>query len=107
MAHSPSASAWTPPHRPPSLLTADLDKTRLHLYTRKRSLPHLQKQIAPPTQPGAYWFHSETAPWEILVEVTLNHGQLTVSLLNRDVMLANLNGRWRGPIRPFGEPSGR
>jgi hypothetical protein len=42
---------------------------------------------------------------ELMVEVRVTNGQLTVWWPNNDEPVANLKGRWRGPIRPFGEIS--
>jgi hypothetical protein len=63
----------------------------------------LQREAAPPTQPGVYWFHSVTTPWELLVDVYSKNGELSVCWLNQDPLVTNLKGFWRGPIRPFGE----
>lgn len=59
--------------------------------------------ITPPTQPGLYWFQSDAAQREVMVTVCLVNAQLTVWWLNQDLPVANLKGRWRGPIHPFGE----
>jgi S1/P1 Nuclease len=46
--------------------------------------------------------NQQTAPWEVMGEVTLRNGQFSVLWLNRDSPLSDLNGTWRGPLRPFG-----
>ena len=65
----------------------------------------LQTDTTAPTQPGAYWFHNETAPWELLVDVYTKNGELAVCWLNRNEPVANMKGSWRGSIQPFGETS--
>ena len=72
----------------------------------KMQQSHLQEDSTPPRQPGAYWFHIEAAPWELLVVVYSKNGELVVCWLNRDEPVANMKGSWRGPIQPFGETSG-
>ena len=67
----------------------------------------LSQTTAPPRQPGAYWFHSESAYWQILVVVRVKDGELVVWLFNEDVPVATLNGRWRGPIPPSTGPAHR
>jgi hypothetical protein len=59
--------------------------------------------IAQPTQPGAYWFQSETMTREVLVSVHLKDGELIVWWLNQDTPVSNMRGRWRGPIPPTTE----
>ena len=60
-----------------------------------------------PAQPGVYWFRSETAQWEVLVEVRVKRGELIVGVLNEDIPVASLIGRWRGPISPPTDPTSR
>ena len=67
----------------------------------KPSPSHLQMQNNPPTTPGAYWFQSENTSRAVMVEVRVTNGELTVWWLTRpDEPVANLKGRWRGPIPP-------
>ena len=66
--------------------------------------PVLAQTTTAPTQPGAYWFLSDTAHWEILVQVRVKDGDLIVWLFNADVPVAALSGRWRGPIPPSTGP---
>jgi len=74
--------------------------------TNQGSIPPFAP-TALPTQPGAYWYLSETAQWEILVQVRVKDGELIVWLLKEDVPVATLNGRWRGPIPPSTGPGGQ
>jgi hypothetical protein len=61
-----------------------------------------------PTQPGVYWFQSETTSRAVMVEVQLTNGQLTVWWPPRqDEPVAKMKGRWRGPIPPSREPESR
>jgi hypothetical protein len=58
-----------------------------------------------PTTPGTYWFQSETMPRAMMVEIRVVNGQLMVLWLTRqDEPVANLKGRWRGPIAPSSGP---
>jgi len=41
---------------------------------------------------------------EVLVNVRLKNGELTVWLFGRDIPVAELNGHWRGPLPLFYEP---
>jgi len=59
---------------------------------------------AQPTHPGTYWFQSETASREMLVEVRLKDRKLIASWLNQDTPAADMKGRWRGPIPPSTGP---
>ena len=53
-----------------------------------------------PTQPGVYWFQSESMFWAIMVEVRLTNGELMVWWPpKQDEPVANLKGHWRGPLR--------
>lgn len=69
------------------------------------SQPLLPRSTALPCQPGLYWFHSELIPWKVMVEVYEKDGHLTMWWLNQELPVASLQGFWRGPIRPFGEPT--
>jgi len=66
--------------------------------------PLLPTSTTSPSRPGSYWFHGETIPWEVMVEVYEKNGYLTVWWLNQEQPVASLKGSWRGPIRPFGAP---
>jgi hypothetical protein len=68
---------------------------------------YLQRTSAPPTQPGVYWFHSETARREMLVEVRLKDGKLIAWWPNQDTPVADMKGFWRGPIPPSTGPGSR
>ena len=57
-----------------------------------------------PTQPGAYWFQSETTSRALMVDVRLKDGELTVWWPNQDVPVTTLKGIWRGPIPPSSGP---
>lgn len=70
----------------------------------KASQSPLQKDTAPPTQPGVCWFRSETMPCEVPVAVCLKDGKLSAWWLNLDDPATNLKGVWRGPIPPFAGP---
>jgi len=53
-----------------------------------------------PTQPGVYWFQSESLFWAVMVEVRLTNGELMVWWPpKQDEPVANLKGHWRGPLR--------
>lgn|SRR5215467_1383040 len=52
-----------------------------------------------PTQPGTYWFQSETTPRPLMVEVRVTNGQLTAQWLNQDEPVAKIKGRWRRCLR--------
>ena len=43
-------------------------------------------------------------PWEILVDLRLKDGKLTVSWFNQGERAANLTDLWRSAFRPFAEP---
>jgi len=58
------------------------------------------RKEAHPKQPGAYWFHSEPASWEMLVEVRLKDGKLIGWWHNQETPVADMKGFWRGPIPP-------
>jgi hypothetical protein len=61
-----------------------------------------------PTQPGTYWFQSETMPRAVMVDVRLMNGELMVCWLTRpDEPVAKLKGHWRGPILPSSGPGSR
>jgi hypothetical protein len=61
-----------------------------------------------PTQPGTYWFQSESMFWAVMVEVRMTNGELMVWWPPKlDEPVANLKGRWRGPIPPSSEPGSR
>lgn len=57
-----------------------------------------------PTKPGLYWCQNETTSRALMLEVRVTHGELTVWWLNQDEPVANLKGRWRGPIPPSSGP---
>ena len=61
----------------------------------------------PPTQPGSYWFKREPNSREILVDVRMTDGQLTVLWPQIDQPVAKLNAQWRGPIPPSSGPGSR
>ena len=65
----------------------------------------LRNTTESPTKPGVYWFHSETASRPLMVEVRMTNGQLTVWWPNQNAPVANLKGRWRGPIPPSSGPA--
>ena len=54
------------------------------------SQSHLQKDRAPPRQPGVDWFHSETTSREMLMEVRVINGELTVWWPNEDQPVTDL-----------------
>ena len=56
--------------------------------------------IEPPTQPGTYWFRREPSSREILVDVRMTNGELTVWWPDIDQPVAKLRAHWRGPIPP-------
>ncbi len=60
-----------------------------------------------PTKPGVYWFQSETTSRALTVDVRLKDGKLTVWWPNQDELVANLKGRWRGPIPLSSGPDSR
>jgi hypothetical protein len=61
-----------------------------------------------PTQPGTYWFQSETMPRAVMVDVRVTNGQLMVWWMTReDEPVAKLKGHWRGPIAPSSRPGSR
>jgi hypothetical protein len=54
-----------------------------------------------PTQPGVYWFQSETMLRAVMVDVRMTDGELMVCWLTRpDEPVAKLKGHWRGPTPP-------
>ena len=57
-----------------------------------------------PTQPGVYWFQSETTSRALMVDVRMMNGQLMEWWPNQDVPVTNLKGFWRGPIPPSSGP---
>lgn len=59
---------------------------------------HSRPQV--PTEPGVYWFQSETMSKAMLMEVRLANGELTAWWLNQYFPVTKLNGRWRGHIPP-------
>jgi hypothetical protein len=65
-----------------------------------------QESTEPPTQPGAYWFQREPTSRMLLLEVRMD-GKWTVWWPNEDQPIANLKGRWRGPIPPSSGPGSR
>lgn len=62
------------------------------------------EDIAQPTQPGAYWFRSESMTCEALVDVRWQDGELFACWLNQDMPLCRMKGHWRGPIPPSTGP---
>ena len=60
-----------------------------------------------PMTPGVYWFLSETTSREMLVEVRVINGELTVWWPNDDQPVTKLKGHWRGPIPPSAGPGSR
>lgn len=64
-------------------------------------------EIDLPTKPGLYWFQRDAMSKEIMLEVRLTNGALTVWWPNEDQPIVNLNGRWRGPILPSSGPRSR
>jgi len=61
-----------------------------------------------PTTSGTYWFQGDAMSRAIMVDVRLTNGELTVWWLTRsDEPVANLKGRWRGPIPPSTGPGSR
>jgi len=53
-----------------------------------------------PTQPGVYWFQSESMFWAVMVEVRLTNGEMMVWWPpKQDEPVANLKGHWRSPLR--------
>ena len=60
---------------------------------------------SPPTRPGTYWFQRHPMSRAIMVEVRRTNGQLTVWWPPApDEPVAKLEGHWRAPVQPFGEP---
>jgi hypothetical protein len=58
-----------------------------------------------PTKLGIYWFLPETLTKALMVEVRVTNGELTVWWPNQDKPVANLKGKWRGPIPTSSVPS--
>ena len=56
--------------------------------------------ITTPTQPGWYWGKRDDQSQEIMVQVCITDGELTVFWPNEDTPVAKLKGTWRGPIQP-------
>ena len=54
----------------------------------------------PPTQPGTYWFKREPSSREIMVDVRISDGELTVWWPNIDQPVTKFKASWRGPIPP-------
>ena len=69
--------------------------------------PAFHSGSAPPTKPGVYWSHSETAWKALLVEVRLANGELTVWWPNYDQSVTAVKGHWHGPIPPSTGPGSR
>ena len=66
----------------------------------EQPLSPLERLPGPPTTPGLYWFKGDTAWREMLVQVRLIDGQLTMQRFNQvDVPVAATKGYWRGPLR--------
>lgn len=62
----------------------------------------------PPTQPGTYWFRREPSSREILVQVSVKDGVLTVWWPNIDQPVEKFKeASWRGPIPPSTSPGSR
>jgi hypothetical protein len=66
-----------------------------------------QQTTTAPTQPGWYWWKRDGQSTEIMVEVRLTNGELTVWWPNQDTPVAKLKGSWRGPIAPSTGPGSR
>jgi hypothetical protein len=74
------------------------------------SQPEADRRGSPdsPTKPGVYWFQSESMFWAVMVEVRMTNGELMVWWPpKQDEPVANLKGRWRGPIPPSSGPGSR
>ena len=54
-----------------------------------------------PTKPGIYWFHSETGPRSMLIEVRVRNGELTALWPTIEQPVTKLKGHWRGPVPPY------
>jgi len=63
-------------------------------------LPPLETLHGPPTQPGWYWLKRDEQSREIMVEVRLTNGELTVWGVDQPIAIAKLTGYWREPIPP-------
>jgi len=74
--------------------------------TDKRPV-HPPQTTTPPTQPGWYWWKREDQSREIMVQVRLTNGELTVWWPNQDTPIAKLKGSWRGPIPASAGPGSR
>ena len=61
----------------------------------------------PPTQPGTYWFRREPSSREIMVDVRVTDGVLTVWWPNIDQPVTKFKASWRGPIPPSTGPGNR
>jgi hypothetical protein len=75
---------------------------------KKQPFSRLEKLPGAPTQPGIYWFKGNVAFYEVMVDVRITNGELMVWWLTReDEPVANLKGRWCGPIPPSTGPGSR
>jgi len=70
----------------------------------KQPFPPLKPLPGLPTEPGWYWWKGDEQSRENMVRVRLTNGELTAWWLNEDTPVADMKGRWRGPIPPFPEP---
>ena len=48
----------------------------------------------PPTQPGWYWWKRDAQSHEMMVQVHLTNGELTVWWADRDIAIVKLRGYW-------------
>ncbi len=71
---------------------------------KKQPLSTLVRLPGPPTHPGWFWWTRDGQSTEIMVEVRLTNGELTVWWPNQDTSVAKLRGSWRGPIPPSTGP---
>jgi hypothetical protein len=67
----------------------------------------LRSSLESPTQPGVYWFQSETTSRAVMVDVRMTNGELMVWWPNDDQPVTKLKGCWRGPIPPSTWPGNR
>ena len=89
--------------------TLEVDALPLSDMIQKREeiqpISPFERLPGPPTNPGLYWFKGDTAWREMLVQVRLINGQLTMQRFYRDhIPVAAAKGHWRGPLRPCHRP---
>lgn len=94
--------ALTLPQGRPSLAAASRDTVCFSI--KDQPVIPLRGGPESPTQPGVYWFQSETTSRALMVDVHLKDGKLTEWWCNQDVPVTNLKGIWRGPIPPSTGP---